>query len=309
MKTNLSGLLCLLFMMLAVGVPSANAQSELEDGPDMRPVVSIDVQNIKNKTDQPRANFQALIDRLNHELVQTSIYQVMNMEDVEETLKKDDAFTVIVGDDSQSTFTRPVFYIRMVVTQYGVSSENIHDNYTESTTRKEVANVELILTLVDARTAVTISSTNIQSRRDATITAHYGMRKAGNYAEQALQAACKVACEKIVRELVKYTPFYVLDVDGNQVTTDIPPSVGQVGALFDIFQQGKAIRNRRTGKVIRSERKIATIQLISVSGDFSTGVVIGKALAPITTDCIIKPSNAIIQQQLPKLNHPGANPF
>lgn len=312
MKISLKKLLRLLALGAILFAPSAFADDDDEDdvteGKDMRPIVSIDVANIKNKTDNPHANFQALIDRLNHELVQTGIYQVLNMEDLEKTLVDSEKFAVAADDGGTKTaVSSPAFYIRMTITTYGFSNEKTLDFYNVSERGDYVATVELILNLVNARTATTVASGNISATSLASNTSYQGQRKIGNYSEQALQAACKSACQKIVRELVKHTPFYVLDVEGNQVVTDIPPSVGKVGAYFDVYKPGRKIRNRRTGKVTQKETRITTIRLTSIGEDSSTGEIIYQPTSPVTDKCIVRP----VPRQAQAAPQPGnpAAPF
>ena len=312
MKNSLKKLLRLLALGAILFAPSAFADDDDEDdvteGKDMRPIVSIDVSNIKNKTDNPHANFQALIDRLNHELVQTGIYQVLNMEDLEKTLVDSEKFAVAADDGGTKTaVSSPAFYIRMTITTYGFSNEKTLDFYNVSERGDYVATVELILNLVNARTATTVASGNISATSVASNTSYQGQRKIGNYSEQALQAACKSACQKIVRELVKHTPFYVLDVEGNQVVTDIPPSVGKVGAYFDVYKPGRKIRNRRTGKVTQKETRITTIRLTSIGEDSSTGEIIYQPTSPVTDKCIVRP----VPRQAQAAPQPGnpAAPF
>ncbi len=277
-------------VLLTCSVFSTLQAQEMEEGPDMRPLVSIDVKGIKNKTDQPNANFSALIDRLNHELVQTGIYRVMNEEDFEKVLIDAEKYGAAADDGgAQTAVSTPAFFIRMAITTYGNFTDRAKDLYSGGKTLRDVAKVELILTLVDGRTGVPLKSGNISGTAIAKVSAEFGESKIGNYQEQALQAACQDACKKIVKLLVQYTPFYILSIEGDQVMTDIPPSIGQVGALYDVFKLGKVIKNRRTGKILRSEKRIGTIQLISLSEEYSTGKIV-EASGTITEECILKPA-------------------
>ena len=65
---------CLLFAsVLAFTVaPLWAADDEEEQGKDTRPYVSINQEDIVNKTDNPGANFKGLIDRLNNELFENA---------------------------------------------------------------------------------------------------------------------------------------------------------------------------------------------------------------------------------------------
>ncbi len=282
-------------LALVLGVFSMNvlhAAEEMSDGPDMRPIVSIDKKNIENKTDQPRANFSALIDRLNHELTQTQIYRVVDIAALEDVLKKKEMFGAVADREGAggTDISAPALLIGMTVTTYGFSSEVSHNAYTVSIDKSQVAKVELILKVIDARTAETKASVNLSET--AVMARSVRGRGRDNDAEQVLQKACQGVCKKIVKELVKFTPFYVLAVEDGSVMTDIPPTVCKVGDHYDVFRQGKPIRNRRTGKVLRSEKKIAIIQIISVSEDSSMAKVVAlyDANAVVDDKCILKPA-------------------
>ncbi len=294
-------------LVLALGVFATNTlcAQELTDGPDMRPIVCIDTKNIENKTNQRRANFSALIDRLDHELTQTSFYRVVDIAALEEVLKKDEMYGVIADNESRGTdISKAALLVRMSVTTYGFSSETVRNAYTLATEKSQVAKVELILKIVDAYTGETKASKNV-SESAAMARAVHG-RGQDNDAEETLQDACRKVSKKIVQELVKFTPFYVLSIEDGLVMTDIPPTVCKVGDRYHVFKQGRAIKNRRTGKVLRSEKKIALVQIESVSEDFSMArvVEIYDATESIDEKCILKaaeltPPPQPPQQQLP----------
>ena len=280
--------------VLCFGAFSASASEQ-----DMRPRVCIDTKKVVNKTDDPRANFQGLIDRLNHELVQCGMYRVIRMADFESTLVDNEKFAVAADDGGQKTNIKtPGYFIRLTVMKYGHSHEKRRDVLYGSETLNQVATVELILTLVDMRTAETITSRNIKRTAIANVNAGIGERKVGNYDEQSMQSATKYVCLDIINELVKYTPFNVMDVNGQEIMIDAPPSIAKVGSLFDIFKAGKAIRNRRTGKVTLRETKICTISITSVGEDSCTGNIVKVyTQEPVKVDYIVRPSTAVVVQQ------------
>lgn len=271
-----------------------NLAAEEVDGPDMRPLVCIEKDKIANKTDNRRANFSALIDRLNHNLVQCGIYRVIDMQNLADVLKDNEKFAAVADDGGKATnIQTPGFFIRMNVTQYGFSSEVQRDVLYGQNSRNDVATVELLLTLVDMRTGQTVKSANISRTAVAAVTAAPGSAKAGNYREQSLQEACRYVCEDIMKELYRFTPFYVIDVNGQDVMIDAPASVATAGSMFDIFKTGKAIRNRRTGKVIRRETRICTISITTPGEDGSTGRVVQLYTNdPVKTDYIARPAAA-----------------
>ena len=281
--------------VIGFGTLSAFAAGEQ----DMRPRVCIEDKKIVNKTDDPKANFSGLIDRLNHELVQCGMYRVMRMADFEATLVDNEKFAVAADDGGKKTNIKtPGFFIRMTVMQYGFSKEKRTDLLYGNKSLNSVATVELILTLVDMNTAETVASRNIKRTAIANVNASVGESKFGNYSEQSLQSVNQYVCQDIIKELVKYTPFYVMDVNGQEIMIDAPPSLAKVGSLFDIFKTGKAIRNRRTGKITRRETKLCTISITSVSEDSCTGRIIQVyAQEPVQVDYIVRPSTAVVVQQ------------
>ena len=301
---NLSNIFAV-FLLLCTAF---SAKANNDEGADTRPIVCIDIEKIQNKTDNKKANFSALIDRLNHELVQCGIYRVVNMADVANVLKATDKFAVVSDDGgNQTKIQTPGFYIRLAITRYGVSSERSRNVLYNTAKAKEVSTVELILTLVDMKTATTIASKNIKRTAVTSVSAAAGSRVQGNYQEQSLQEACQYVCQDIVKELVKFTPFYVIDIDGGNIMIDAPASLAPVGSMFDIFKTGKAIRNRRTGKLTHRETKICTIRIASSHEDSSTGnIAVIYAKEPIKVDYIARPAAPIQHTAAPAS---AANPF
>ena len=303
--------------MLMLGSVSGRIAAEEADGPDMRPIVCIEKDKIHNKTDNPRANFSALIDRLNHELVQSDVYRVIDMQNLADVLKDNEKFAVAADDGGNKTkIQTPGFFIRMSISQYGFSSEKGGNVLYGQASRAEVATVELILTVVDMRTAATVKSANVKASASASVGAAPGDYKRGNYQEQALQSACQYACKDILKELFALTPFYVMDVNGYEVMIDAPASVAPAGSMFDIFKTGKAVRSRR-GKVARRETKICTIKITAPGEDGSTGQVVQLYVQePVKVDYIARPVNAApVAAAVPATAAPApavpsaANPF
>lgn len=292
----------------AVWALSGFAAEAEADGPDLRPIVCIDKDKIVNKTPQKDANFSALIDRLGHELVQSSVYRVVDMKNLAGALKLNEKFAVAGDDGGKKTEIRtPGFFIRLTISRYGFTTEKSQDAIYGVVSHKEFATVELILTVVDMKTAQIVKSANISRSAAANTAAAPGSAKIGNFREQALQEACQYVCQDIVKELLKLTPFYVMDVNGNEIMIDAPASVAPAGALFDIFSVGKAIRNRRTGKVTRRETKICTIRITKPGEDGSSGqVVLLYAQEPVKVDYIARPA-VTAAPQAPA--NSAANPF
>ena len=285
MKT--AKLLLALFSFMGVIISLA---ANTTDGPDMRPMVCIEKDKIQNRTDNKRANFIAMVDRLNHELVQCGLFRVIEMQNLADALKDNEKFAAVADDGGKGTAIKtPGFFIRMNILRYGISSERQVDRLYNKSKLSEVATVELILLVVDMRTSQTVKSVNIKRQATASVSAVGISRKVGNYREQALQEACQYVCQDIVKELIKLTPFYVMDVEGASIMIDAPNTVAPAGSLFDIFKTGKAIRNRRTGKVTRRETKICTIRITVPGEDGCKGEIVRSYVnVPVKVDYIAR---------------------
>ena len=303
---------------LALFVSPAWADDD-EEGEDTRPFVSINQEDVVNKTDNKKANFSALVDRLNNELVNTGLYRVMNMEDAMKAVKKADQMSVIGDDGGGGTkITTPGFFVGMTITTYGLTTSGSKNPLTGSLTGTVSAKIELILKVVDARTAETIKSKNIDGSSLGQVT-----DAASNLREQVLQSATKKACEKIVYELIKLTPFGVLDVEDGVVSLDVPGSLKimgkpvQPGTQFVVSVLGKGKKSKRTGKVTRSEKKVAVVSVTSVSEDSCSAKILEGAIPPIGDDedtqydpYIVKINEgAAAAPPPPPSSYPGGSPF
>lgn len=261
------------------------AADEEEKGEDTRPYVSINQEDVVNKTDNARAHFDALIDRLNNDLVETGLYRVMSMEDAMKVQKKQAQMSVIADDGGGETkVATPGFFVGMTITTYGITSAASHNALTGAGTGTEIAKIELILKVVDARTGETIKSKNIDGSAMGSASA------ASNLREQVLQAASKKAVEKIVYELVKLTPFGVLDVEDGVVSIDVPGSLKimgkpiQIGTQFVVSKLSKGKKSKRTGKVTKSEKQVAVLSVTSVGEDSCSAKILTGEVTPIGDD-------------------------
>lgn len=257
-----------------------------EKGEDARPYVSINQEDVVNKTDNKTANFSALIDRLNNDLVETGLYRVMSMEDAMKVQKKAEQMSVIADDGGGETkVATPGFFVGMTITTYGLTSAAAQNALTGSITGTEVGKIELILKVVDARTGETIKSKNLDGTATGQVT-----DAASNLREQVLQKATKTACQKIVYELIKLTPFGVLDVENGVVSLDVPGSLKimgkpvQPGTQFVVSKLGKGKKSKRTGKVTRSEKQVAVVSVTSVGEDSCSAQILSGAITPIGDD-------------------------
>ncbi len=277
------------WVLVAAAVSAATAPAWAEDdekGEDTRPYVSINQEDIVNKTPNKTANFSSFIDRLNNDLVETGLYRVMSMEDAMKAVKKADQMSVIADDGGGGTkIATPGFFVGMTITTYGVTDAASQNALTGAATGSRVAKIELILKVVDARTAETIKSKNIDGSAVGQVTG-----AASNLREQVLQSAMKKACEKIVYELIKLTPFGVLDVENGVVSLDVPGSLKimgkpvQPGTQFVVSKLSKGKKSKRTGKVTRSEKQVALVSVTSVGEDSCSAQILSGAITPIGDD-------------------------
>ena len=262
-----------------VAAPLWADDEDEEQGKDTRPYVSINQEDIINKTDNPGANFKGLIDRLNNELVECGLYRVMNMEDLFKAVKKNDVMKVAADDGGkESKIETPGFFIGMTIMKYGLNAGAEVNRLSGTATALEEAKVELILKVVNAQTGETVKSKNLESGAKGSTT------MSGNLREQVLQVASKSVCKKIVQELVKLTPFAVLDVEDGVVQVDVPGSIAKPGMQMIVLKQGKGKKSKRTGKVTKKESKVATIGITSVTEDSCSAKLIEGKIEPIGDD-------------------------
>jgi len=299
-----------LLLAAAAGMPLRAAPAQQGD---MRPVIEIDEKEFVNKTENPRANFKALSDRVAHEFVQTGLYRVMNAKNVGKVLEKNETYSVVSDEAPKKTAIKaPVFGVTFVVVRYGFSRASSTNMATLSRTSQELATVEVILSVVDMATGETVISKNLppMSARVLTTSGPGRRQGGGNFREQALQEACRQVASATVREVVSRTPFSVIDVENGEIETDIPRSVAKPGYVFTVYRLGKPRLIRRTGKMVRKKTAIGKIVLTSCDEDTSKGRPMGAFSSPVTTDCIVMwtlPEE--MPQAAPAPVNPAATPF
>jgi len=247
---------------------------EVAEGPDMRSIVFVDAKAIENKTDNPSANFKGLIDRLDNGLTECGVYRVMNSKSLAEGFKDDDLFKVAAADDGkESKVETPAMKIYMTVMQYGFASASGTDMYGKSSATRQ-AKIELILKVVDMRTKETLKSKNIARSATGTATAQ------ANLNEQVLQEANKQVVNDIISELIKLTPFNVLDVENGEVVVDVPSSRVKAGQQLVVYKKGKKIKNKRTGKLTAKESQVAVIGAVTLGEDSVTCKLLSGTIEP-----------------------------
>lgn len=259
------------FFTISLAVAQDDAE---ENGPDKRPMVYIDAKAIENKSDNKDANFKGLIDRLNNGLTECGVYRVLNSSDLATGAQDDDIFKVVADDGGkESKVETPAMKIYMTIMQYGYAKNTDKDMYGNVSAVYQ-AKIELILRVVDMRTKETLKSKNISRSATGTATAQ------ANLVEQVLQEANKKVVNDIIDELIKITPFGVLDVEGKEVLIDAPGNRLVKGQELPVFKKGKKVKNKRTGKMTARESQVATISVVSIGEDSVTCVLKSGELPP-----------------------------
>lgn len=264
-------------LALFVSPAWAEDDEDEEAGPDPRPFVSIDAEHIENKTDNKSANFSSLIDRLNNALTETGLWRVMDMKDMADAIKKNDQLALAANAKKLDDFETPGWMIKLAITTYGVASAKSQDALMGNVTSHEQGKVELILRVVDQK-GETLKSKNITGQSYGNAAA------AANLKEQVLQDANKKACNLIVAALIEMTPFYIADIEDGIVNVDIGKPTVKVGQVLRVMKQGKGKKSRRTGKVTKTEKEVARIQIISATDELSQAKIIGGEIKPDEDD-------------------------
>ena len=275
----MKGLACAL-TALALFVSPAWADDDDEDetpGPDPRPFVSIDAEHIENKTDNKSANFSSLIDRLNNALTETGLWRVMDMKDMADAIKKNDQLALAANAKKIDDFETPGWTIKLAITTYGVASAASQNALMGGTTKHEQGKVELILRVVDQK-GEALKSKNISGQSYGNATAD------ANLKEQVLQDANKKACNLIVAALIEMTPFYISDIEDGVVNVDIGKPTVKIGQVLRVMKQGKGKKSKRTGKVTKTEKEVARLQVISATDEMSQAKIIGGEIKPDEDD-------------------------
>lgn len=269
-------------MAALVGVTYAEDEdSDEADGPDMRPMAYIDAKSIQNKTDNSKANFSGLCDRLNNALVETGVYRVLSEEDIARITDADGLLKVVSEDKKDVNVNVPGFRLTMTVMTYGDTKSTGHDMMSGAGKVENIAKIELILKVVDMRTAETVKSKNIEgSARGKIVAVGKTEKTESNLTEQLLQAATKDVCNKIVKELIMLTPFGIMGVDDGKVLVDVPAGLAKEYKTLDVKKCGKRIKNKRTGKWTYPEKKVATLKVEDVTEDTVSCAIVDGEVKP-----------------------------
>lgn len=261
--------------LMCVSAAYADDDDDVKDGPDTRALVHIGAQYIENKTDDPKANFKGMIDRLDFSLSACGVYRVINEKSLGDGMKNDEKFSVAADDGGKkSNVSTPDMLVYLTIMQYGFAKTAGTDMYGQSSATQQ-AKIELILKVVDARTKETLGNPqNISRSATGTATA------TANLTEQVLQTANKQVVDDIVDALVKLTPFNVLDVENGEVVVDVPSTKVKPGQQLTVLKKGKKIKNKRTGKVTAKESQVATIGVQTLSEDSVTCKLLTGEIKP-----------------------------
>ena len=281
MKNEIKIMLCVAAVSAAVLPVWSNAN---ENGEDKRPLVSISQEDVINKTGKA-VNFNTLINHLNNDLVETGIYRVMSMDDILKAVRKADQMSVIADDGNGTKITTSGFFIGLTITAYDMNVVGSMTAIMGATVANESARIELILKVVDALTGETIKTQRLEGKATGQV-----IGGSGSSREQIYQEALKNVCAGVVYELVKLTPFGVLDVENGLVLLDVPGSLKirgmpiQIGTQFAVSKLGRGKKSKRTGKVTHTEKQVAVVSVTSIGADSCSAQIISGSIAPIGDD-------------------------
>ena len=252
-------------------------------GVDARPYISINQEDVVNMTDNRTVDLKALVERLSSDIKETGVYRVMNMEDAIKVVKKANQMSVVADDGTRETkIEAPGFFIGLSITTCGLNTVATQNAYMGTFIDTELAKVELILKVVDARTGEMIKSICLAGSAMGQVTG-----AVSNLREQILQTAMAKVREKIVYELVKLTPFGILDVENGVVSLDVPSSLKimgkpvQPGTQFTVAKLGRGKRSKRTGKMTYPETQVAVVSVTTVGEDSCSAQILSGAITPI----------------------------
>ncbi len=283
MKKGIKSILCAVAVS-AAALPGWSNNNDASE--DMRTIVSISREDVVNKTGNRAVDLNTLIDHLSNDLLATGLYRVMGMEDILKVVRKADQMSVVAdGDDGGTKITAPGFFIGLTITVYGLTAVGAQNAVMGAAVITEAARIELILKIVDARTGETIKSKCLEGSATGQVIA-----ESSSLRGQLLQSAMKEVREKIVYELIKLTPFGVLDVENGVVSLDVPGSLKimgkpvQPGTQFVVSKLGKGKKSKRTGKVTRSEKQVAVVCVTTVGEDSCSAQILSGAITPIGDD-------------------------
>lgn len=255
-------LCCTVFSLCVFAEEDDDAEEEIAESVDIRPVLCVDEEYIENKSDNKRANFSALVDRLIHEIVSIDIYQVTDAKSAVEIFNRKDKEWVLF--DTPPEPGKPLHrgaFIKLQVGTYGVFSE--FDRFTN--TEKKVAKIELIMRIED-RNGKVLESINLPASHASSAVSR---NSRSNIDEQLLQAATADAVKRAARALIEFEKFAVLDVDAESglVMIEAPATVVKVGDILKVRKAGKAIKTRKD--MTRNFPKIGFAQVVEVDKSYS----------------------------------------
>ena len=249
--------------LTAMTVPASAAEDE-DKGEDTRPIVCIDKEHIVNRSGNAAADFSVLIDHLKSGLVGTGLYCMMDMDEATKALQRDQRMSVLgVG---------------MTITTFGGTRSASQNALTGAVAAHEQAKVGLTLNVVDLRTGRTVVSTVIDGVATGTATTDANVR------ERILQAAQQTVAQKIVYEMVKLTPFRVLDVEDGVVSLNIPNSLRIMGKPVLPGTQFTVKKLGKFRKGVRLEREVAVVAITSVGRESCSAKILTGAIPPIGDD-------------------------
>ena len=282
MKKKIKIMLCAAAISAAVLPVWSNTG---KTGEDKRPLVSISQKDVINMTGKT-VNLNTLINHLNNDLVETGLYRIVSMDDLLKAVQNAEQMSVIADVAGGGTMiTTSGSFIGLTITAYDMNAVGGMTAIMGATVANESARIELILKVVDARTGETIKTQRVEGRATGQV-----IGGSGSSREQIFQAALKNVCASVVYELVKLTPFGVLDVENGLVLLDVPGSLKimgmpiRIGTQFVVSKLGRGKKSKRTGKVTNTETQVAVVSIASIGANSCSAQITSGSIAPIGDD-------------------------
>lgn len=225
---------------LAWSAPALSAAPE-------EPAVPVAIQEklIENKTGDRKANFRPLIDLVKVGLFEAG-YDVVDEADMGTALEQVDKADLLDGGPGKTNLVMPGYFIRISVVKYGWLELSDRNRLLDRHERTAAANVKLVFTIVDARTARLIAAVDAESREHARtiVTMSRQNKNADNFGEQALQDASAECVQMLCAELNRNVPApfrpkpaVVRSLKANdEIVLRVPRRRMREGAVYDVFR-------------------------------------------------------------------------
>jgi curli biogenesis system outer membrane secretion channel CsgG len=208
-------------------------------------------------------------DILSAKLAQSGKFILLERSDIDTVNKEINTFNL------QSLQIGSDYLIVGSVTEFG--RKNISDTGAFSRSKTQIAYAKVSVRLIDVKTGQVIFAQEGSGEASSEAGTSFGLGKHVGYDstlnDKAISAAISSVVDGIMQNLLnKPWRSYVLSIeDGNVIIAGGAKQGLRIGESFDVYQNGKSIKNPQTGMVIELPGvKIATIKVVSQFGSTYT---------------------------------------